>query len=508
MNRTRSHSFWGSANASRSPVFFFVPVLALALGLSLALLPACLETDDKSGEPLPKGGLNEPCRDDGSCLGGLTCKSGYCHALVSDGDSESVGLQPFGATCVSDQDCVSAFCATYHGFHFCSIRCLVDDDCTASPGACCDQVVGACLAAPLCTADGDGEAVACEPDTKKCLGNEVLRCDTNGFWISYRDCGDESKLCRSGDCVAEISDGDAAGEADQDEECALGERRCGAVGVERCEVRTGWTKYQICTESQICRNSQCLAPLGAECAKDSECEKGTYCLFDHYQDEGQAHCFKPCDLDNPCPRGRQCVDRRCEVISGYCRVDNDCDTDSFCNKLPAADDGQCTHYCMLLGQMCPENYYCSEDPVNDPQNYGRCVPRNPECKLCSDDKECETDQYCELLSTKTEGCCRDQCTTQQGCVEPLVCNQEGRCVSALNDCTEACPSPYVCDPLFKTCMLSCPTCPENTYCDATTAPDCVKGQCTNPTICGLLLQSCCYGYTCSAVVYGVVGYCL
>jgi len=438
---------------------------------------------------------------------------------AADGDGPGSGGGAFGASCVDNADCQSGVCAFAGGLAYCSSPCSREEDCTSiMSGACCDVLNRNCLLPEQCEATTDGDAPAdgddstlCYPEQMRCHGSDLERCNANGDWEFYRDCAADGKVCADNAC-SDGADGDGTDGDSPDGDgggCENGGMRCAGNTIQFCNDRGTWEILKDCEAPQICLNGQCTLPLGPECTKADGCEGDLeYCLPDRAGGE-EGHCATFCDqVGVVCPRGWQCEHAECQPIDGYCRTDADCPLDEFCDKLPGAADGICAPYCDRQGQNCPELYRCVTD--NRDPNYGRCILENPTCQECAYDGQCGSGSYCEIVTGQTKGCCRPQCGPANPCPGALVCNVDGRCVvgTGQGDCGGQCPPGHVCDPTFNVCVLNCPACGENQCCDSTSAPNCYPCSCTNPVICGVLLQPCCFGYNCSAVVYGVIGYCI
>ncbi len=63
---------------------------------------------------------------------------------------------------------------------------------------------------------GDGDAVICEPESRSCSRNDVVKCNAPGTeWIFFKECG-ETRVCDQGDCIDPTPDGDPDGELEDD----------------------------------------------------------------------------------------------------------------------------------------------------------------------------------------------------------------------------------------------------------------------------------------------------
>ena len=448
-------------------------------------------------------------------------------ACDSDGSASSDpsggGGGFLGAACINNDGCDSDICHTVGGSSFCTRECSSDETCIEAfndGDACCDTVNHVCLTSEFC-GGGDGpDEHECEVEGDyRCSQKDIQKC-VNGEWGFYRSCEDESKTCYYGCaddddppcedvyCVDSLPDGDVS--------CTIGAKQCDSTNtaVERCNSDgNGWVTHLECISPDVCEDATCVSPRGDECVVADGCPAALqYCLPVRYGDT-EGYCAVYCDQPGiHCPRGWQCDHGECEVIPDYCQSDSQCEMDQFCNRRvnpdgTLSDDGQCKRYCFKPGENCGDNEICIDDTSDI--NYGRCVPLDPSCRDCSNDMECGGGAYCEIISGQMVGCCRDMCGTSNPCPAGLSCQTDGRCsVGGTCDCGGQCPTGYICDPTYCQCVLNCPQCPQGMLCDASSAPNCYEGPCTNPAVCGLLLPPCCFGYNCSAVIYGVLGYCI
>ncbi len=430
------------------------------------------------------------------------------------GEDDTNGDGAFGTACSINTDCGSGLCAVLGAGNFCSSTCGSDADC---PGdACCDTTMSYCMLPVMCdssSTDGDQDNVTnlCTQDEYRCNGDDLQRCNANHDWELYRDCAEEGKVCQTDQCVTADGDGTVDGDG-LPVICEAGLRRCKSDSedeiVQRCNLEgTAWEEYLVCDDGDECEDGQCV-DHGEACTTAEGCTNAEqYCLPSTIGGTA-GYCQPYCDAGGTCPRGWECDHGECQPVDGYCKSDHDCEMDEFCDKLPTADDGRCARFCDLQGENCPVLYHCVDNPSD--LNYGRCLLDDSSCSQCSYDGECATGMYCELVAGQNVGCCRPQCSASNPCPGALVCNNEGRCVvgTGQGDCGGQCPPGYVCDPNFDQCVLNCPACGENQCCDATSAPNCYTCACQNPAVCGVLLPPCCFGYNCSAIIYGAIGYCI
>ncbi len=466
----------------------------------------------------------------------------------SDGDVSTDGDQEAKINCVSQNDCPSGSSCIQIGLEYvCTPMCNIDFDCQeAYPGGCCKEIGTANFCMPLLQCgqtdgdeakpeDGDEPPASCTPDTYGCDGpNTVQRCTSSGDWTVYKRCG-ENSCCVNGDCVT-MDDGLNC-EIDPECFCAPGSYRCrGIREIQKCRTDCkDWDLYVQCKSNEICSDGFCNPiddpiedgdepadgdavvdgdeePVCIPCNLTDGCQSNEqYCLPDK-DGESEGCCEMFCDLPGgTCPRGMKCESGTCQHVEGYCMSDAMCATDEFCDKLPDRNEGMCETYCYTMGFRCPNHSKCDENPTS--LNYGKCI-YDQECVTCSFDQQCENEvgvgNYCNIAPGYTEGCCMEMCGPQNECPGQMTCCPDGRCGNNCGTkCTKECPAGYKCDPLYDDCASSCPPCEPDACCDSTTAPNCKPGcTCQNPLICGFLLKPCCLGYSCSAIVYGVLGYCI
>ncbi len=482
----------------------------------------------------------------------LGCSDGAEEA-ATDGDGVADGDSAMGAACTNQSDCPDgATCAVVGEGLICTPLCRSDAECqTGFPGGCCMKVGASyyCAPAGVCGNDPDGDDPdgdipdgdnpdgdegPCEFDTYRCQDYDTVdRCGSSGTWTTYKNCSPDT-CCYNGECVS--ADGAVDCESG-DLFCIPDSYRCrGRDEVQRCNSDGGdWTLYRICDEGTQCVDGMCISltdgddpdgddpdgdnpdgdnpdgddPECVPCDDETGCEGGNeYCLTLVGHEEGC--CRLLCDVVGAlrCPDGYSCGgDGKCQPVEGYCRSDAHCEMSEFCNILPGKESGLCTKYCFEIGEYCPNASYCDQQP--DSQNYGRCVYE--ECVECAGSTTCGAGKYCDIWPGQIEGCCVEMCGATNPCGGQLSCCEDGRCgmdCSQSCDCGGPCPGGYICDQLFCICIPNCPPCPEGEYCDGSTAPNCKPGECRNPLVCGWGLKQCCPGYSCSAIVYGVVGFCI
>ncbi|RJO68690.1 MAG: hypothetical protein C4523_07325 [Myxococcales bacterium] len=469
---------------------------------------------------------------------------------ATDADSDQAdGDGQLPPTCASADDCSGDMvCMPLPSAgRLCTTLCTASAECSGLfPGGCCLKVGTSFYCAPEAScepttdgdeADGDlstdgdlppdGDDGPCEADTYHCRDARTIeRCNQDGAWITYKTCSAETN-CYNGECV------DGPQQCDGSTFCCPDTYRCYQNDIQKCRASgEDWDYYRTCDDDELCIDGKCQnlnptdgdlpdgdadqaeaeeEPQGAECLISGEegetgCESDLEYCFPDSPGGDAGHCRLYCDQGGTCPRSYRCDHGVCARIPGYCLSDGECGLDQFCDKRPGAEDGLCYTYCYEQGEYCQANTYCDENPSS--LNYGKCVWED--CRSCSYDAQCQTGQYCDIPLGQVEGCCIDMCGPANPCPGAMVCRGDGRCVvgDGLSDCGGVCPAGHVCDPLYGQCALNCRPCPENQCCDSGSAPNCYVCVCNNPLICGWGLKQCCFGYQCSAIVYGVLGFCI
>lgn len=315
--------------------------------------------------------------------------------------------------------------------------------------------------------------------------------------------------------------------------CTAGEKQCSATNsriVEVCTSQGSFAFYRECAEGTACDPAlkDCGGsggdPDGAEtdaepdgpppesCSPTQPCtDSNQYCQLNSEGTAGTCRDYCGDPESPPCPVGYECDllnTRECKRVPGFCARTRDCEPGQFCSKSPGQEWGRCRCLCTRPGCNCTvDGTKCVSDETS--ADYGKCVPINGSCQSCVNDFDCGNTGYCEKWVGQTSGCCTPKCRSQNDCPQGLACRQDGRCAgNAAPDCGGTCPQGNICDPVYSQCVLNCPACPPQFCCDANSAPRCYRCECTNPAICGFGLKQCCAGYSCSAIVYGVLGFCI
>ena len=190
------------------------------------------------------------CRD--SCTQGQTsCMSGSLATCTLG----SNGCWAYGppAVCGTHQRCTvgadSASCECNRD----PVCNYVGTPCTSeSAYAECAQDLQGCLyetSSALCSASTPeclkGACVACTPATKRCTGNSVQTCDSDGAWGIASACG-ASTTCVLGECTGV---------------CGPGQARCtGITTPQTCDATGQWQSNSVCSgSSPVCVGGTCTA---------------------------------------------------------------------------------------------------------------------------------------------------------------------------------------------------------------------------------------------------------
>jgi len=329
----------------------------------------------------------DPCLDWGEptpCGAGESCSNGVCSAVCSDecaagaavcsgGGVARCGEANDGDDCLEWSRAVPCPAGQVCSRGACVTQC--SDECAAGSTSCLGDAVvtcgdydsNGCLewgAAQPCAegqtcSGGRCDSVCqseCVPGTSRCLGDGVQSCSSSGSqcarWGALLGgafvtgaaipCG-EGKSCSSGLCLVVCQD-----------ECAAGEKRCGAVGsrVQQCGNWDGdacleWSEGTPCPAGQSCSSGTCELQCSDECAAGtSQCSKDP---FPATQACGNSDA-DPCLEWGPaarCEAGLQCRAGSCVACEAASElpgdgVDNDCD-----GYTDEAADGVLPEWCTL-----------------------------------------------------------------------------------------------------------------------------------------------------------------
>lgn len=124
--------------------------------------------------------------------------------------------------------------------------------------------------------------------------------------------------------------------------------------------------------------------ITSQCAKVGTITlSGTTCTSGPSQDSCCDPCTAPCDAENPCPPGCECVDGQCVPATGVCCIDGACDstytTQESCELCETVN--VCTEYLFLEDpeQPCPEGWQGSGGFCQRTTNPASCEECAGEC---------------------------------------------------------------------------------------------------------------------------------
>ena len=522
-----------------------IVVLLAATGV---MISACETAGNgcSPGSTICEGSMIKVCGVDGktwidyqACPTGQTCVNGACQT----GSGCVAGTRGCSTDntavviCNADGVTQSILMTCPEGFSCSNAECVQGSVCQAGETGCntATNAVQACINGVMIDVFSCGDAATCDPITKTCKpigGNCVpgefgcsadqrqrLVCLNDGHTqAAVQDC-DAGWECGGADNACHpIGGGDV--DATDNTVCIAGQPKCDETNpliVLICSDTGMDYRYEkSCGPGQVC---DVTAPdsckqdtsTGIPCNTLDGCTDATqYC---HTEEEGdeEGYCRKYCDIEPTCPFGTFCNQQtfKCEKMVGLCQSSGQCSPDELCDKLPGETYGLCKRKCYLQGESCPETTRCVF-PEENTADVGKCVSTTGSCRMCITDHDCGTGTYCDKVAGQTRGCCQPMCTSDDDCPGVLVCSNDGRCKAETTggDCGGPCPIGYICDTLYNQCVLNCPACGPMECCDAFSAPNCYTCECVNPFACGILLEQCCFGYNCSAFIYGVLGICL
>lgn len=380
------------------------------------------------------------------CAGNQTCKEGRC---VYE------GCPP---TCPNGRYCLQ-------GMEGCGIVDCWDQppQCgllmpSCCPGSHCNIMIYGVLG--YCVEDYDYPA--CTPGERFCSSGAPAVCESDGRTPALLEPCTDGVSCKDGYC--------------QEPSCAPGALACATpITPTICEA-DGQTRAKLpkCLPGQNCNEGNCVYPgCPASCPEDQ------YCL----KNSGGCTALDSCENPLLCGPGSQvcCQGFSCQLsrtneqgdLEGFCiYADPPSDCTPGTRVCGGLGDIQTVDICEMDGHSRRTETLCSENEVC---LNGRCQP--PPC----------TPGALSCVTAYSPAICGEDGQTQisLGLCPPMTSCNEGHCVTP--GCPPTCPQGQVC--IDGVCQSS-PT------------------VCRNPTVCGLLLPPCCTGYKCSAIVYGVEGFCI
>ncbi len=351
-----------------------------------------------------------PCVDDKGCYDGNPCTVNTCDKALGcttkamqdgvkcdDGGSNKCVI---GGVCKGD----GAGSSTCDGGK--QIACDDDNPCTADT---CNPATGLCEFSSNTAACDDGDACtandACKNGT--CSGVAKSCDDKNG-------CTTDSCNSKSGDCAHANNTGacDDNNACTANDACAAG--KC-AGGPKTCD------DGDVCTTDSCDEKAGCQTKIaiGAPCADDAKCLKGT--------------CGKGADGKVTCAVG---VIKGCDD-NNACTIDT-CTADKGCQYDPAKDGTKCGD-----GDKCVDAAVCGKGSCQ-PGKKLDCADSNPctddacdpkiGCSWSANTAACDDGNKC----TAGSACSNGQCAAGKPVDAEAVCGDKNPCTAATCDPTKGC----------------------------------------------------------------------
>ena len=333
----------------------------------------------------------------------------------------------------------------------------------------CLLVFGGCGG---CVGNGGSGDPVCEPQVKKCDGNDVIRCNSGGTdWEFWKEC-DNDKSCLDGECIASVQPdvttdvvSDASPEVIGDlvADLALPDTVIDVSGDTSDtlhEVQVDGVTLDICQPScseKECGDDGCGGSCG-ECDDNNMCTDDTCvegaCSFENN--------VADCDDGNPCTVNDACAEGECHgdflpgdqlsELNCTCEVDADCDPvenvdicDGTLHCVEEDIDGEMKMVCSVDTETipdCDDQIDCTVDGC-DPLEWCQWTPDH---EYCDDGNVC-TEDTC--LTEGTTGCSNTVLDDGTACDEGWEC-QGGVC-TCVPDCEGKVCGPDGCDGSCGTC---------------------------------------------------------
>ena len=397
---------------------------------------------------------SEQCPKGYVCLRDSGTASGYCGPRTScttDRECPFHYICDDGAcrrSCTEDSECVGAMYCSDTGL--CTALCYGDSACPY--GQFCDQRIHECISGVQCC-----DGAICRP----------------GHVCNGCTCQFTCEVC---DIMAKP--------------CNLEQRTCTETcqNPENCSLST----------SECCAGFTCKAYIsesGLYPISESYCSDGQTCPEGSFKRDHDGECQLKCRSDNSCAYNQFCEINtgRCRSATGQCSEILGCPMGFVCDM----EFGTCvlvsTWDCKSNNDLCPLNYTCTNN---------RCTPYH----------QCGTDNDCGEGFRCIDAMCNRSCTSDQECGSDLHCDTaRNLCFSSTLCSGQYCPvNKPLCDSSTGGCYSDCSEC----YLKGCLSCDSSKKICTscqdcfNPILCGTLVDDCCPGFRCTAIVYGTFGYCV
>lgn len=360
--------------------------------------------------------------------GTLTCNA--------NGDWEAVVACPDGQRCdVAENRCVDE--AVVNDCTDKTMKCVTSD--SESYFVCKDgkwqSDAQKCDAGKVCKGeDGKAECVdasACEVGAKRCDGDKIAVCGSDGKWGEAVACETEGDICRDGVCGPKP-------------ECVAGQTECVGDGIKICGADGKWGNVSDCeAEGETCNpDTQTCQPLAAECEEGivaclpvtSKPAQYKQCVNGKWSDT------RHCTTDKPVCTDKGCIENSVQCTSG----------DTMC------EDGKirkCENSMWGEPKLCQDGWTC--DILQN-----RCVA-NSSVRVCVEGtKKCEDMGMLTALPKRYFVCEDGRWTTEtENCPDGETCRGnvgEAYCQGTEQPIADCTAGLIRCDgdgsPLFQRCV--------------------------------------------------------
>ena len=452
-------------------------LITLTCVLSLSLLAACSDNEDKG------------CATDFDCSRGQIC----------DDDAKSCVNEP----CQSLSDCPGSGRVCLQDTMTCSRRECGDGTLMCPEGLVCNNdgpYLWSCGAPPSVTPDAlvitDDAGVDAAMQTPDAGGGDTYRglcqactgnrdCAALGDGAACTPIGNTGRFCTSA-CGPDLPDC-------PDGFTCLGQlQQCVPVNYD-CTVCPG----RSCDDGLACdvASGQCVTPRSAceSCTGDSSCAEGLSCSTL----ENGNFCLPSCAGGAQCPADYSCNGETCEPDAGRCDAcGGQCGGATPACIAETGMCGECSNdtpcpigeFCDPMTNTCSGNEPC--ECGNDAQCAtcgGRPICLQGNCVECLDDTDCPARSACNLdtFACEASPCSGVTCQMGSQCSE-----QTGRCEPGCNvaaDCAD--PNTLDCNPATGQCF----------YRDGTCDPGAGDGVCAPGATCTLNPLTMTAGCSCKKV---------
>jgi hypothetical protein len=401
------------------------------------------------------GQCKTTCSMDIDCAAGTFCVSGSC------------GKKPIGASCGTNDDCNSAFCAQ-------GVCCA-----TACSGTCKSCAVpasaGTCINVP---AGQDPLAQCDDQGSATCMGDGF--CDGKGACRMYAagtSCG--TSTC-TGATLTPAGKCDGAGTCNPGAPQGCNAYACGTGGT----CKTSCTADKDCGSGYFCVGGSCAKKgAGAACTTDSDC--------------GTGHCAQGVCCKTAC--AGTCMSCALGTSTGTCTA-----IAVGMDPYNQCADQAATNPCGTSG-ACDGNGACAIYPAGTNCAAASCTGSN-----LTQSRTCDGAGTCRPATTATctpfacgASACKVTCTTNADCVAPNVCASGScgklppgaACTAAASCVSGFCAQGVCCDTACTGTCLSCALAGSAGTCSPVPSgkPPAVLTQCAATAAAGCLADGLCDG---------------